>query len=113
MTNLPAGRGGKKPISGVPFASREWRRFDQADIVCVDSMRDIPIDCAGLIAVPLSFIYHWDPRGQWDILAYTGAGSEYGRQTIDGREPFGRLVVRRRLADQTAADPVPIHYHGE
>lgn len=105
LTNLPAGRGGKKPIRFVSYASRGWPLFDQADIVCVDSMRDIPACFGGLLAVPYSFICHWDPRMPWDIIGLTGAGTEFGRLTIDGREPFGRLVVRRRLPDRTAPDP--------
>ena len=73
-----------------------YQYFDKTSVLNVDKVSDIPKDYKGVMGVPLTFIYKYNPE-QFDIvgIANHGVGNEYDyfKPFINGKEIFKRLLI--------------------
>ena len=79
----------------------EYPKYDNYDAINVDKTKDIPVDYAGVMGVPISFLDKYNPD-QFEILGSNrGVGQDpngvYGRGSLlNGNEVFKRLFIKRK-----------------
>lgn len=88
-------------VSGIAAADiNDYRHYDGTDIIDVPTLAKLPLDYAGYMGVPITFLLEWNPAA-YDLLGILehGRGKYFiGNVTIDGHEPFKRLLIRKRSA---------------
>ena len=78
-----------------------YPKYDNYDAINVDKVKNIPIDYAGDIGVPISFMNKYNPE-QFEIIGCNrGVGQDpnkiYGRSSfLNGKETFKRLFIRNK-----------------
>lgn len=72
----------------------EYPIYDNLDAIDVKKVRDIPNDYNGKIGVPRTFVTKHNPN-QFDIIGYR-YGSDGKSLTINGWEPYSRILIRRK-----------------
>ena len=73
------------------YDEREYKKFDNTDIINIDKTKNIPVDYTGLMGVPVTFLDKWNP-GQFDILDIIKGY----RLNIDGKSRFSRILIKRK-----------------
>lgn len=74
----------------------EYPKYDNYDAINVDKTKDIPMDYAGAMGVPITFLDKYNPE-QFDIL-----GNEYdlkidwGRWYVNGKRMYSRIFIRNK-----------------
>ena len=93
-----------KKDGSVPQASLErWPYYDNYDAIEVSKTKDIPVDYAGVMGVPITFLDKYNPA-QFEIL---GSSYNYGRPdiwsedtvmnpSVNGKNIYKRLFIRAR-----------------
>lgn len=119
FTNLPVKCRAEKLILYKPYSEAEYPKFNKFDVINVDKTAEIPIDYAGVMAVPISFLDKYNPE-QFEIVtlrrlsdgsvrAFSGnEGSEFPVATriagmlrgsegeIGDRTTYARITIRRK-----------------
>ena len=76
-----------------------YRHYDDFDAIDVPHTDAIPGDYAEIMGVPLTFLDKHNPE-QFEILGldrYYAGNPHYGRRfTIDGKETYARILIRRK-----------------
>jgi hypothetical protein len=78
------------------YSPEEYPKYDNYDAINVDSTKDIPVDYAGAMGVPITFLDKYNPD-QFEIL-----GNEYnlnidkGRGYINGKRMYSRLFIKNK-----------------
>lgn len=62
------------------YSSKEYPKYDNYDAINVDKTADIPMDYDGVMGVPITFVFKYNPE-QFEILGITDRGDEYGLKT--------------------------------
>lgn len=81
----------------------EYPKYDNYDAINVDKTKDIPVDYAGAMGVPITFLHKYNPD-QFEIL---GCSYDYGRPegwssdikmngTVNGVNVYKRLLIKNR-----------------
>lgn len=74
-----------------------YPKYDGYDAINIDRVDQIPLDYAGLMGVPITFVDKYNPK-QFEILGldrYIDGNPTPGKRfTIDGKEKYARVVVR-------------------
>ena len=89
------------------YTPKEYPKYDNYDAIEVSNVTDIPMDYDGVMGVPILFLDKYNPK-QFEILGsaddkkYYPAifGKNEGRITIQGKQPFKRLFIRRITKDR-------------
>ena len=119
FTNLPVKCRSEKIILYKPYSEAEYPKFNKFDVINVDKTAEIPVDYAGVMAVPISFLDKYNPE-QFDIVtlrrlsdgsvrAFSGnEGSEFSVATriagmlrgnegeLGDRTTYARITIRRK-----------------
>lgn len=96
------------------YTSDIYKKYDNFDAINVSSVNDIPMDYNGVMGVPVTFIFFWNPN-QFEIIGMltdTPADNIYtfnGTPTytderhhkskggvINGRRCYEKILIRRR-----------------
>ena len=92
------------------YNSREFPKYDNYDAIEVSKTADIPMDFAGVMGVPITFLKYYNPE-QFEIV-----GSDYevkqgllpgiirrgwtgktDRGYVNGKRLFARILIRSRM----------------
>ena len=84
------------------YTPAEYPKYDNYDAMEVSKVVEIPVDYYGVMGVPISFLDKYNPK-QFEILGSADDkdfypiifGKNEGRITIQGKQPFKRLFIRR------------------
>jgi Adenine-specific methyltransferase EcoRI len=87
------------PPKGVKGWPNYARRYDNYDAIEVPATLAIPIDCTGVMGVPISFLDKYAPE-QFEIIGldrYVSDNPKPGhRFRISGRETYVRILIKKR-----------------
>lgn len=77
-----------------------YPKYDNYDAINVDRVNEIPVDYAGIMGVPISFIGKWNPE-QFEVLGLERyyAPKEVlsgGRLAIDGKAKYARILIQSK-----------------
>lgn len=90
-----------KKDGSVPQASLErWPQYDNYDAIEVSKVKDIPVDYAGVMGVPITFLDKYNPD-QFEIIGldrYTVPKKDLvgGRVAVNGKPCYARILIRAR-----------------
>lgn len=96
FTNLDINKRHEEMILYKKYHPEEYSQYDNYDAIEVGKTADIPMDYAGAIGVPITFLNKYNPE-QFEIL-----GNEYdlnidkGRGYINGKRMYSRLFIRNK-----------------
>lgn len=96
FTNLDFAESHEDIILYKKYNSQEYPTYDNYDAINVNVTKDIPMDYAGVMGVPITFLDKYNPD-QFEIL-----GNEYdlniekGRGYINGKRLYSRLFIRNK-----------------
>ncbi|MCG7279288.1 adenine-specific methyltransferase EcoRI family protein [Corynebacterium imitans] len=76
-----------------------YPHYDNLDGINVDKTKDIPSDWFGLMGVPLTFLHKHNPD-QFEIVRFR-KGDDGRDLRINGKNPYFRIVIRRKRAEQS------------
>ncbi len=101
FTNLDHDKRHEELILYRTYTPEDYPTYDNYDAIEVSKTKDIPMDYAGAMGVPITFLDKWNPN-QFEILGSNRGVDQdpnkvYGRGSyLNGRETFKRLFVRNR-----------------
>ena len=78
----------------------EYPKYDNYDAINVDKTKDIPLDYAGAMGVPITFIDKYNPD-QFEILGNLGSYAPDGYSLssaifINGNKIFKRILIKNK-----------------
>lgn len=87
------------------YSENDFQKYDNYEAINVDKVSEIPIDYAGVMGVPITFMDKYNPeqfqivgliagniKGLAGITSSTGKDGPY----IGGKLKFGRILIRKR-----------------
>ncbi len=80
FTNLDFQKRHESLILYKTYSLKEFATYDNYDAINVDVTKDIPMDYAGVMGVPVTFLDKYNPE-QFEILGITDRGNEWGLKT--------------------------------
>ena len=104
FTNLDHKKRHKDLILYKKYSPDEYPKYDNYDAISVNKTADIPVDYAGEMGVPISFLDKHNPD-QFEIIGMdrpliTELTGKQSRFKIKGKEIFARIVIRNRRIQQ-------------
>lgn len=96
FTNLDTSKRHEELILYKTYNSAEYPKYDNYDAIEVSKVAEIPMDYAGAMGVPITFLDKHNPE-QFEIL-----GNEYdlniekGRGYINGKRLYGRIFIKNK-----------------
>ena len=76
LTNLDHSKRHEDLILYKKFNKDEYLRYDNYDAINVDKTKEIPMDYKGIMGVPITFMYKYNPD-QFEIMGMTSGRNEF------------------------------------
>ena len=100
FTNLDHKKRHEDLILYKKYSPDEYPKYDNYDAINVGKTADIPVDYAGEMGVPITFLDKHNPS-QFEIIGMdrpliTELTGKQSRFKIKGKEIFARIVIRNR-----------------
>ena len=99
FTNLEIPKRYEEYIFIRKYATDEYPKYDNYDAIEVSKSSDIPEDYDGLMGVPITFMYKYNPN-QFEIVGVFnhGCDSEFdlAKPILNGKELYTRIAIRKR-----------------
>jgi hypothetical protein len=104
FTNLDHKKRHEDLILYKKYSPDEYPKYDNYDAINVNKTDHIPVDFAGPMGVPISFLDKHSPN-QFEIIGMdrpliTQLTGKQSRFKIKGKEIFARIVIRNRKTQQ-------------
>lgn len=103
LTNLDNDRRHESIPLTKNFDPKEYPKYDEYNAINVKTIRDIPCDYFGIMGVPITIINRYNSE-QFELIGEANHGSDNEfdlfKPTIDGKEIFKRILIRRRSYEQ-------------
>ena len=112
FTNLDIKKRHEELILVKKYAGHEdeYPKYDNYDAIEVSKVADIPLDYAGVMGVPITFMDKYNPE-QFEIVGGTANGQvpnamkighyrTYNNPVIGGRKVYQRILVRSKHPEQ-------------
>ena len=104
FTNLNYKKRNEELILFKRYSPEEYPKYDNYDAINVGKTADIPVDYAGEMGVPITFLDKHNPS-QFEIIGMdrpliTELTGKQSRFKIKGKEIFARIVIRNRRMQQ-------------
>ena len=99
LTNLDNKRKYKGLVLDSLYNPKKYPKYDNYDAINVSKVADIPMDYAGLMGVPLTFLkYH--NQEQFEIIGEANHGSDNEfdlfKPIVNGKEQFKRIIIKNK-----------------
>ena len=98
FTNIENKRRNEKLDLYKRYSFEDYPKYDNFDAINVDKVADIPMDYDGVMGVPITFLYKYNPT-QFEIIGidrYVEDNPHYGhRFTIKGKETYARVLIKK------------------
>jgi hypothetical protein len=78
----------------------EYPKYDNYDGINVDKTQDIPMDYAGFMGVPITFLHKFNPE-QFEIIKFR-KGDDGKDLSINGKCPYFRILIRNKRKKKKA-----------
>jgi hypothetical protein len=101
FTNLDISKRHEELVLFKKYNRKEYPKYDNYDAIEVSNTVDIPIDYAGVMGVPITFLNKFNPE-QFEIIGSNRGIDQdpkgvYGRGSmLKGKETFKRLFIRNK-----------------
>ena len=104
FTNLDHRKRHEDLILYKKYSPDEYPKYDNYDAINVNKTADLPVDYAGEMGVPISFLDKHSPN-QFEIIGMdrpliTQLTGKQSRFKIKGKEIFARIVIRNKRIQQ-------------
>lgn len=73
---------------------KEYPKYDNCNGINVDKTQDIPVDYAGLMGVPITFLHKFNPN-QFEIIKFR-KGDDDKDLSINGKCPYFRILIKNK-----------------
>ena len=73
---------------------KEYPKYDNCNGINVNKTQDIPMDYAGLMVVPITFLHKFNPN-QFEIIKFR-KGDDDKDLSINGKCPYFRILIRSK-----------------
>lgn len=100
LTNMDNAKRNEKIILTKRYVGNEsaYQRYDNYDGINVNKTQDIPMDYAGYMGVPITFLHKFNPN-QFEIIKFR-KGDDDKDLSINGKCPYFRILIRNRQIAQ-------------
>lgn len=94
LTNLDNAKRNEKIVLTKRYVGNEsaYQRYDNYDGINVNKTQDIPMDYAGFMGVPITFLHKFNPN-QFEIIKFR-KGDDDKDLSINGKCPYFRILIR-------------------
>lgn len=73
---------------------KEYPKYDNCNGINVNKTQDIPVDYAGLMGVPITFLHKFNPN-QFEIIRFR-KGDDDKDLSINGKCPYFRILIKNK-----------------
>jgi len=94
FTNLDHEKHHKDMILYRTYNPDDYPKYDNYDAINVDKTKDIPVDYAGVMGVPITFLDKHNPD-QFEIVKFR-KGDDDKDLTVGGKYPYMRILIRNK-----------------
>lgn len=94
FTNLDTNKRHEDLILYKKYTPEEYPKYDNYDAINVDKTSDIPMDYAGAMGVPITFLDKYNPE-QFEIIKFR-KGDDDKDLSINGKYPYFRIIIRNK-----------------
>jgi hypothetical protein len=94
FTNLDIDKRHEDLLLHKKYNSEEYPKYDNYDAINVDKTKDIPVDYAGNIGVPITFLDKYNPE-QFEIVKFR-KGDDDKDLVINGKSPYFRIIIKNK-----------------
>ena len=81
------------------YSADEYPKYDNYDAINVDKTVDIPVDYAGVMGVPITFLDKYNPD-QFEIIGQMATTKidefNFGYPYIQGKKKYARILIRNK-----------------
>lgn len=100
LTNMDNAKRNEEIILTKRYVGNEsaYQRYDNYDGINVNKTQDIPMDYAGYMGVPITFLHKFNPN-QFEIIKFR-KGDDDKDLSINGKCPYFRILIRNRQIAQ-------------
>ena len=97
FTNLPSMKRNEELVLVKKYNSIDYPKYDDYDAIEVSKVANIPMDYDGIMGVPITFLYKYNPN-QFEILGlddhrvdWLGHGPK-----LNGKTKYRRVIIKRK-----------------
>lgn len=94
FSNMMCSKRNEEMVLTATFNAEQYPHYDNYDAINVDRLAQIPKDYYGVMGVPITFIYNYNPD-QFEIIKFR-KGDDGKDLRYNGKEPYFRVLVRRK-----------------
>jgi hypothetical protein len=94
FTNLDVAKRHEDLILYKTYNPEEYPKYDNYDAINVDKTSDIPMDYAGYMGVPITFLDKYNPE-QFEIIKFR-KGDDDKDLCINGKCPYFRIIIKNK-----------------
>jgi hypothetical protein len=94
FTNMDIDKRHEDLILHKKYTPEEYPKYDNYDAINVDKTKDIPVDYAGNIGVPITFLDKYNPA-QFEIVKFR-KGDDDRDLVINGKSPYFRIIIKNK-----------------
>lgn len=96
LTNLETPQRNENIILTKKYSGNEneYPKYDNCNGINVNRTQDIPVDYAGLMGVPITFLHKFNPD-QFEIIRFR-KGDDDKDLSINGKCPYFRILIRNK-----------------
>lgn len=76
------------------YDATAYPKYDNYDAIEVSKVADIPIDYKGVMGVPITFLYKYNPS-QFEIVKFR-KGNDDKDLSVNGKCPYFRILIKKR-----------------
>lgn len=101
LTNLETPKRHEDIVLTKKYSGNEadYPQYDNYDGINVNKTQDIPIDYAGYMGVPITFLHKFNPD-QFEIIRFR-KGNDGKDLSINGKCPYFRILIRNKRIQKT------------
>lgn len=103
LTNMDVNYRHKRMKINSKYNPKKHPKFDNYDAIFVPTVRDIPSDYDGIMAVPVTILTKYNPD-QYEIVgeANHGSDNEYDlfKPIVNGKLKYKRILIRKKQRDE-------------
>lgn len=95
FTNIPHNKRNEELDLYRKYNETDYPQYDNYCAIDVSKVANIPMDYEGVMGVPITFLYKYNPS-QFEIIKFR-KGNDDKDLSINGKCPYFRILIKRRL----------------
>ena len=104
FTNLDHKKRHEDMVLYKQYSADEYPKYDNYDAINVDKTVDIPVDYAGVMGVPITFLDKYNPD-QFEIIGQMATTKidefNFGYPYIQGKKKYARILIRNKQVQKS------------